>query len=84
MSEIRRWEHFPGGMMTSRRPGKWVLWEDHCAEIKRLTRERDKAAQADRARCIRAIQRMPVPIDQADGAMRAIAAIEAMETEDTP
>ena len=43
-----------------------------------------KAAQAERARCIRAIQRMPVPVDQVDGVMRAIAAIEAMEAENTP
>ena len=35
--------------------------------------------EAERRRCIRAIQRMPVPIDQAEGAMRAIAAIEALE-----
>lgn len=38
-----------------------------------------QAAQAERARCIRTIQRMPVPVWQADGARRAVAALEALE-----
>jgi hypothetical protein len=40
-------------------------------------------AKTERARCIRTIQRMPVPIDQVEGARRAIAAIEALKTETT-
>ena len=124
MSEIRRYDHRPGGMILSEGWGDYVRWDDHWPEVERLKAERDAAARNDyaeelervfwwkdrtdyetiaiakaiqvaevmaqqaakteRARCIRAIQRMLVPVDQVDGATRAIAAIEAMETEDTP
>ena len=51
-------------------------------EIERLTDELKRVRAAERARCIRAIKNTVVKIWQADWAMRAIAAILALE--DTP
>jgi len=50
-----------GTCFTSKQQGEfgsYVLWEDHQAEVKRLTNERDKAARAERARCIAVIRRV--------------------------
>ena len=45
MSDIPRWKFFDGGVGLHP-DGKWVLYDDHQAEVDRLTAERD-AAQAE-------------------------------------
>lgn len=45
MSDIARWAAFDGGI-APHPYGKWILYDDHQAEVERLTAERD-AAQAE-------------------------------------
>lgn len=50
MSDIARWAAFDGGI-APHPYGKWILYDDHQAEVERLTAERD-AAQAEVERLI--------------------------------
>jgi len=49
MRDIARWAAFDGGI-APHPYGKWILFDDHQAEVERLTQERDEArAERDTA-----------------------------------
>ena len=68
MSDIARWAAFDGGI-APHPYGKWILFDDHQAEVERLTSERDEArAEVERltVRLEHAQARIVPPLPHAD------------------